>query len=96
MPALHYTVRWPDAQETCCYSPSLVIQDVLTSDTDYTVLEFMQRVRQATAIANERVHAKYGFFCSRANDQLAQLEALQAPFAHDSEAQVRVLAFSPA
>jgi uncharacterized repeat protein (TIGR04042 family) len=95
MPALHYTVRWPDAQEICCYSPSLVIQDVLTTSTDYPMAEFMQRVRQATAIANERVHAKYGFFCSRANDQLAQLEQLQAPFVHDPEAQVRVLAFSP-
>ena len=96
MPAMHYTVRWPDAQESCCYSPSLVIQDVLTPGTDYPVAEFMQRVRQATAIANERVHAKYGFFCSRANDQLAQLEQLQAAFARDPEAQVRVLAFSPA
>lgn len=96
MPAMHYTVRWPDAQETCCYSPSLVIQDVLAPGTDYTVIEFMQRVRQATSIANERVHAKYGFFCSRANDQLAQLEALQATFVHDPDAQVHVLAFSPA
>jgi uncharacterized repeat protein (TIGR04042 family) len=96
MPAMHYTVRWPDAQESCCYSPSLVIQDVLTPGTDYPVAEFMQRVRQATAIANERVHAKYGFFCSRANDQLAQLEQLQAAFARDPEAQVRVLAFAPA
>ncbi len=96
MPAIHYTVRWPDARETCCFSPSLVIQDLLASGTDYTVPDFMQRVREATAIANERVHAKFGFFCSRANDQLAQLEAMQAPFVHDPDAQVRVLAFSPA
>jgi uncharacterized repeat protein (TIGR04042 family) len=93
---MHYTVRWPDARETCCYSPSLVIQDVLTSGADYTISDFMQRVRQATAIANERVHAKYGFFCTHANAQLAQLEALQAPFIHDPEARVRVLAFAPA
>lgn len=96
MPAMHYTVRWPDARETRCYSPSLVIEDMLTPGSDYAVTEFMQRVRQATAIANERVHAKYGFFCSRANDQLALLEELQAPYAHDPAAQVRVLAFSPA
>jgi uncharacterized repeat protein (TIGR04042 family) len=96
MPALHYTVRWPDGQEICCYSPSLVIQDLLAVSTDYTVPEFMQRVREATSIANERVHARYGFFCSRANDQLVRLEALQATFVDDPEAQVRVLAFSPA
>lgn len=96
MPAMHYTVRWPDAQETCCYSPSLVIQDLLTTGTDYPVPEFMQRVRQATSIANERVQAKYGFVCSRASDQLARLETLQAPFVHDPQARVRVLAFAPA
>ncbi len=96
MPAMHYTVRWPDATQTCCYSPSLVIEDVLEPGTDYAVAEFMHRVRGATAIANERVRAKYGFACSRANDQLAQLEALQAAFAHDPEARVHVLAFSPA
>ena len=96
MPAMHYTVRWPDERETRCYSPSLVIQDELRPGADYSVADFMERVRRATAIANERVQAKYGFVCSRANDQLAQLEGLQASFAHDSEAQVRVLSFSPA
>ena len=96
MPAMHYSVRWPDARETDCYSPSLVIQDVLTPGADYSVVDFMQRVRRATAIANERVQAKYGFVCSRANDQLAQFEQLQARFVDDPEARVRVLAFAPA
>jgi uncharacterized repeat protein (TIGR04042 family) len=96
MPAMHYTVRWPDAQETCCYSPSLVIQDLLTPQTDYPLAEFMRRVREATAIANERVQAKYGFFCSRANDQLAQLEQLEQRFARHDQARVTVLDFLPA
>jgi uncharacterized repeat protein (TIGR04042 family) len=96
MPAMHYTVRWPDALEIDCYSPSLVIQDVLSPGANYSVVNFMQRVRRATAIANERVQAKYGFVCSRANDQLAQLEQLQARFIDDPEARVHVLAFAPA
>ena len=94
MPEMHYTVRWPDAQETCCYSPSLVIQDLLQPATDYPLPAFMALVRQATAIANARVQAKYGFVCSRANDQLLQLEQLQARYQDDPQAQVRVLAFS--
>jgi uncharacterized repeat protein (TIGR04042 family) len=96
MPAMHYTVRWPDAREIDCYSPSLVIQEALSPGADYSVIDFMQRVRRATAIANERVQAKYGFVCSRANDQLAQLEQLQARFIDDPEARVHVLAFAPA
>lgn len=95
MPAMHYTVRWPDAQETCCYSPSLVIQDLLTPQTDYPLAEFMRRVREATAIANERVQARYGFVCSRANDQLAQLEQREQQFALHTEPRVKVLAFLP-
>lgn len=96
MPEMHYTVRWPDAQESRCYSPSLVVRDLLTPGADYALADFMQRVRQATAIANERVQAKYGFTCSRASDQLALLEARQARFAHDPAASVRVLGFDPA
>ena len=34
MPAMHYTVRWPDAQISVCYSPSLVIQDLLAVGHD--------------------------------------------------------------
>ncbi len=96
MPEMHYTVRWPDQREERCYSPSLVVRELLSSGGDYTVPDFMQRVRQATAIANERVQARYGFICSRANDQLARLESRQAMFAHDPEARVRVLGFDPA
>jgi uncharacterized repeat protein (TIGR04042 family) len=96
MPEMHYTVRWPDAAEDRCYSPSLVVRDLLTPGADYALADFLQRVRQATVIANERVSAKYGFVCSRANDQLAQLEARGARFARDPGARVHVLAFDPA
>ncbi len=96
MPAMHYQLRWPDASETTCYSPSLVIQDYFQPGQAYALQDFIQRLREATAIANERVQAKYGFFCSRASDQLAQLEAREARFAHDPAARVRVLGFDPA
>ena len=95
MPAMHYTVRWPDAQESRCYSPSLVIQDLLAVGQDYAVAEFMGLVRQATAIANHRVQAKFGFLCSRANDQLAQLETEHHRYASDPSARVQVMAFGP-
>lgn len=96
MPAMHYTVRWPDERTSVCYSPSLVIQDLLAVGRDYPVPEFMGLVRQATAVANERVQAKFGFVCSRANAQLAQLETEHQRFAGDSSACVRVVAFGPA
>jgi len=96
MPALHYRLRWPDASETLCYSPSLVIQDYLHAGEDYALDDLLRRVREATAIANERVQAKFGFTCSRAGDQLVQTEAQVAAFAHRADARVRVLSFEPA
>ena len=96
MPALHYRLRWPDASETLCYSPSLVIQEYLQAGEEYALDDLLQRVRAATAIANERVQAKFGFTCSRAGDQLAQTEARVAALAHHPEARVRVLSFEPA
>ncbi len=99
MPAMHYTIRWPDASESVCYSPSLVIQDFFSPGEDYALGDFLRRVREATGIANERVHAKFGFTCSRAGDQLTRIEQQAAAFAtapSQAELQVRMLAFGPA
>jgi uncharacterized repeat protein (TIGR04042 family) len=95
MPAMHYRLRWPDGSETRCYSPSLVIQDYFEPGSEYPLPAFMHSVREATGIASERVRAKYGFLCSRAGDQLAELEAKAAAYPA-ADAQVRVLAFEPA
>lgn len=96
MPAMHYTVRWPDASENVCYSPSLIIQDYFQPGQDYPLAEFLQRLREATAIADERVRAKFGFACSRANDQLEQIEQRAVTFAAVRHAAIRVLDFGPA
>lgn len=96
MPAMHYLVRWPDGNESRCYSPSLVIHDYFTPGGDYPLDDFLTRVREATAIANQRVQAKFGFLCSRAGDQLTEIEQRAAAFSDRPGAAVRVLAFSAA
>jgi len=96
MPAIHYRLRWPDASESRCYSPSLAIQDHLSAGADYALADFLARVRAATAIANERVQAKFGFTCSRASDELISTEARVALFSSLPEARVTVLGFEPA
>lgn len=96
MPAMHYTIQWPDATQSVAYSPSLVIQDFFQSGIDYPLSDFMRRIREATAIANERVAAKFGFACSRASDQLDDTERRAAAFALHPDAPVRIVAFGPA
>jgi len=93
VPAMHYRLRWPDASESTCYSPSLVIKDYFEAGTSYALPEFLQRVREATRIASDRVEAKFGYACSRAMDQLATIEIQAAHFAGDADARVEMLAF---
>lgn len=88
MPAMHFHLRWPDASESRCYSPSLVIKDYLDPGTAYALPDFLARSREALHIASERVRAKYGFACSMALDQLAALEAEAARFAPDDRVEV--------
>jgi len=94
MPAMHFHLRWPDRSETRCYSPSLVIKDYLVPGSSYPLPEFLDRSREALHIASERVRAKFGYACSMAMDQLAQIEATAERF--DAQAEVEVLRFDEA
>ena len=91
MPAMHFHLRWPDRSETRCYSPSLVIKDHFAPGTRYPLPVFMREVRTALHTASARVRAKFGFACSMAMDQLAQIETIAARFGPHTE--VEVLAF---
>jgi len=93
MPVMHFHIRWPDHSETRCYSPSLVIGDYLVAGEDYALPEFLELSREALGIASERVRAKYGFACSQALDQLAEIEGIAQRFQDRPEARVQVLRF---
>jgi len=92
MPVMHFHVRWPDASETRCYSPSSVVQEFFAPGERYALEEFLQRTRQALGMASERVRARYGFACSQAMDQLAEIERIAARFAGIADAEVTVVA----
>ena len=78
MPEMHFRVRWPNGATFECYSPSYVIEEYLSEGQAYAVPDFVERSRQALNIAAERVRERYGFFCSSAMDQLAQIEQTAA------------------
>ena len=93
MPVMHFRVRWPDASETRCYSPSSVVQDFFAPGERYALEDFLRRSREALGIASERVRAKYGFACSQAMDQLAEIERIATRFTGAADAEVTVVAF---
>lgn len=74
MPEMHFTVRWPDGNETVCYSPSLVVEEHLGVGAQYSLDAFVEASTTALSIASDRVAARYGFACSRA---LGQIEAIR-------------------
>lgn len=74
MPEMRFHIRWPDGSREACYSPSLVIKDHLAVGQDYPIDAFVDLSRLALGIASERVRARYGFPCGRAQAQLARIE----------------------
>lgn len=93
MPEMIFRVQWPDGDVSDCYSPSLVVQEHLAVGTAYSVTDFASISRTALGIASDRVAARYGFPCSRAARQIADIDRRAARFAGDPAALVHVVAF---
>ena len=93
MPEMRFRVRWPDETVGCCYSPSLVVKEFLAVGRSYPLGDFVGLSREALSIASDRVKLKYGFRCTAAEAQVAEIERTAARFAADPAARVTVLAF---
>jgi uncharacterized repeat protein (TIGR04042 family) len=91
MPEMEFRLRWPDGSESSFYSPSLVVEDHLTVGEDYTLPDLVARARLAMTIASDRVQAKYGFPCSRAQGTLAAIERQAKAF--DPQTTITVTGF---
>jgi uncharacterized repeat protein (TIGR04042 family) len=94
MPAMYYTIRWPDQSESQCYSPSLIIREYFGVGQHYPLPDFLERLRTATGIASERVRARYGYACSRAHDQLLIIEERAARFSGGTPPSVEMASFN--
>jgi uncharacterized repeat protein (TIGR04042 family) len=91
MPEIRFKIEWPDGSQETCYSPSLVVKDYFSPDSNYDLDDFVQRSRKALQIASDRVEAKYGRPCGLALGQLQAIEQKSAQFS--SEGKVRLMHF---
>ncbi len=89
MPEVIFIVELPDGSKRECYSPSTVVCNYFHQGEEMPVGEFVSRSRRALAEASERVRARYGFACSSAADQLAQIEHFTST--QPGEGRVRIL-----
>jgi len=83
MPEVLFTIELPDGVTKQCYSPSTVVRDYFAEGDEMAVSEFLSRSREALAAAGERVRAKFGFSCSSAANQLAEIEQLTRNYSPD-------------
>lgn len=93
MPEIHFKIQWPDGSEETCYSPSLIVKDYFTPDSDYDLDDFVERSRTALKIASDRVQVKYGRSCGLALGQLQEIEVKSAQCRHLSQPKVRFIRF---
>jgi uncharacterized repeat protein (TIGR04042 family) len=88
---MHFRIQWPDGDEANCYSPSQIVSEFFTPGHAYSLDDFVNRSRDALNIASERVRQKYGFACSAAMDQLAQIERDAEQFRDQPDAAIKVI-----
>jgi len=93
MPEMTFDVQWPDGRVQRCYSPSLVMHDYLTTGSDYTVADFVERSGTALREASERVRAKFGFACTSAAQTSDEITGTATAF--PSSATIRIVAMQP-
>jgi len=93
MPEMTFTVSWPDGSITDCYSPSLVMHDYISTDSDYPLPDFVDRITAALDLASDRVRAKFGFACTSAMAQRDEITAKAQAFPVATS--VRVLRMHP-
>lgn len=91
MPAVHFTVQWPDGEQEECYSPSTIVHQHFKAGEVLSLADFVQRAEQSLEEASHRVEQKFGYFCSSAIDQLGKIRLRAAGFDDWHSAQVTIL-----
>jgi uncharacterized repeat protein (TIGR04042 family) len=91
MPEVWFKVEWPDGSANVCYSPSTVIERYFAKGQRYTMRSFLETARPALGEASQRVEAKFGFRCSSADDQLAEIEEIARRIGIEAPGEVTVL-----
>jgi uncharacterized repeat protein (TIGR04042 family) len=89
MPEVLFTIQLPGGETKECYSPSSVVRSYFAAGEEMSAAEFLTRSRKALAEASERVRAKFGFSCSSASSQLADIERWTRALPGDST--IRIL-----
>jgi uncharacterized repeat protein (TIGR04042 family) len=92
MPEVVLQLCWPDGEASRFYSPSTVIYDFFKPGDTMSIAELEQKGLAALEEASRRVRARYGFACSRTDEEAAKLKQQVAKYSASQE--VRISAFN--
>lgn len=90
MPEVRLTLQWPDGLTTQLYSPSTVILEHLPPGERLSVAALQARGLEGLRQASERVRVRYGFACTRTDEEALKLQ--QSLAAYGAEQMVTILA----
>lgn len=88
MPEVRFQLEWPDGHSSTLYSPSTVILDYFKSGESLSVSELESRGIEALRAASERVRARYGFACTRTDEEESKLRKLISRYSSDDTVRV--------
>jgi uncharacterized repeat protein (TIGR04042 family) len=89
MPEVELTLEWPDGAMSRLYSPSTVILEHLAPGQSVSVAELRSRGSLALRQASERVRARYGFACTRADEEEQRLLERAGQFGDQERVSIR-------
>ena len=82
-------LHWPDGQASRLYSPSTVVYEFLRLGESLSIAELEQRGLAALREASERVRARYGFACTRTDEEATKLKQRLAIYGSAETVNVR-------
>jgi uncharacterized repeat protein (TIGR04042 family) len=89
MPEVHLILEWPDGSTSELYSPSTVILKRLKPGQNLAVADLKTQGFAALEEASERVRARYGFACTRTDEERLKLERMATRFNDAERVQIR-------
>ena len=89
MPEVVLELRWPDGEASSFYSPSTVVYEFLKPGDRLSIAELEQKGLAALTEASERVRARYGFACTRTDEEALKLRKRLALYSSPETVEVQ-------
>lgn len=91
MPEVVLQLHWPDGEASRFYSPSTVIYEFFKPGDTLSIAELERKGLAALQEASERVRARYGFACTRTDEEALKLRQTIAKYSASEEVRIGAL-----